>query len=439
MIQQTEFLERRNLLMSKLPKGSVVVVASADLQSKGNGTEFPFSQNSDFWYLTGFNEPGAWLVLSNLADDSTSHTSVIFCQPKDKTAEIWNGRRLGVENACGELLVDHAYPVDNLLQSLPDLLNNHAQVHFLMGTSSANEKILFDALQVLRSAPKQSKTAPNTIVDLGPVLHDMRLIKSPNEVSVMQAAADISCRAHIRAMKFVNPGVYEYQLEAEILHEFGMAGARAPAYSTIVGAGENACILHYTDNKDAVTDGDLVLIDAGANYHSYAADITRTFPVNGKFNEAQASLYQLVLDAQLAAMTLLKPGNNLKQATDVAVEVICLGLLEREILSGSLEENIQNNTWKQYFMHGLGHWLGLNVHDVGMYKLDAKDRPLVPGMVLTVEPGIYIDSEADVDSKWQGLGIRIEDNIVITETGHLVLTSAAPKTIADIEALMAGK
>lgn len=442
MIQPTEHLRRRNQLLSSLPAGSAVVVVSADLQPRGNGTEAAFSQNSDFLYLTGFNEPESWLILSNLEVPATSknnHVSTLFCQPKDKLAEIWNGRRLGEENASGALLVDQAFTSDTLQKSLPDLLNNHSQVYFLLGTDSKKEQVLMEAIQVLRKAPKQSRIPPSSIVDLAPVLHELRLLKSEVELEVMQAAADISCRAHARAMRFIKPGVYEYQLEAEIQHEFGMAGARSPAYSTIVGAGENACILHYTDNKDEVQDGDLVLIDAGANFHGYAADITRTFPVNGKFSEAQASLYQLVLDAQLGAMEILVPGNNLKQATDVAVEIICQGLIERGILKGTLEENIKSNSWRTYFMHGLGHWLGLNVHDVGMYKIDGEDRPLLPGMVLTVEPGIYIDFDADVDPKWQGIGIRIEDNIVITESGHDVLTSAVPKTIAEIEALMSEK
>ncbi|MCY7295453.1 Xaa-Pro aminopeptidase [Alteromonas sp. a30] len=442
MIAKTEFLQRRETLMSKLPVGSVVVVASAEMHQKGNGTEAAFTQDSDFLYLTGFNEPQAWLVL--IHDDvrngqAKNHRSVLFCQTKDKLAEIWNGRRLGVEQAPSELLVDEAHAIDDFEGLLPELLNEQKQVYFLLGSDDAKEAELMLALQLLRQAPKQTKTAPSMIVDLAPMLHEMRLFKSPAELAVMREAAEMSCRAHVRAMKRVQEGVFEYQLEADILHEFAMSGARSAAYNTIVGAGENACILHYTDNNCAVKKGDLVLIDAGAHYQGYAADITRTFPVSGKFSEAQASLYNLVLESQLKAMQVLVPGNTLKQATQVAVEVICQGLIERSILSGSLEYNLEHATWRQFFMHGLGHWLGMNVHDVGNYKVNGEDRPLQPGMVLTVEPGIYIDSQADVDPKWHGIGIRIEDDIVITADGHEVLTQNVPKTIDDIEALMAEK
>ena len=434
--------------MALLPQGSALLVASGTLMGRGNGTEYPFTQNSDFYYLTGFNEPNAWLYMSNLASEkaeqeeqkeqlaSENHWSVLFCQPKDKQMEIWHGRRLGVENACKALLVDEAKDVDELEEALPGLLNNHEHVHFLLGSDNDNEALIFGAMQVLRNAPKQSKLAPTSIVDLAPVLHEMRLIKSDWEVKTMRVAADISCEAHKRAMRFSKPGAYEYQLEAEILHEFRMSGAQSVAYNTIVGSGENACILHYTDNNDELKDGDLVLIDAGANYQGYAADITRTFPVNGKFTEEQTIIYNLVLESQLKAMDLLVPGNDLKQAADKAIEVICSGLIDLGILTGTVEENIESLAWRAFFMHGLGHWLGLNVHDVGMYKIAGEDRPLEPGMVLTVEPGIYIDSEAECDDKWKGIGVRIEDNILITEKGNEVLTSAVPKVISEIEALM---
>lgn len=440
MIPQTEFQQRRHDLMARLPEGSTVVIAAATLLQKGNGTEAPFTQHSDFLYLTGFNEPNAWLVLSHLSAETSetgsNHKSTLFCQPKDKLAEIWNGRRLGAEQAIETLLVDEAHSIDELEKALPELLNGFKQVYFLLGTNEQQESVLMQALQLLRKAPKQSKLAPTFVGDLATELHEMRLIKSDAEIALMKQAADMSCRAHCRAMQFVKEGGYEYQLEAEIHHEFAMSGARAPAYGTIVGSGENACILHYTDNNCAVKNGDLVLIDAGAHYQGYAADITRTFPVSGQFSEAQKSLYNLVLDAQLQALALLVPGNTFKQAMDKAVEVICQGLIERSILTGTLEDNLRDTTWRKYFMHGLGHWLGMNVHDVGMYKINDEDRPFEPGMVLTIEPGIYIDASAKVDPKWQGIGIRIEDNVVITATGHEVITQAAPKTVEDIEALM---
>jgi Xaa-Pro aminopeptidase len=269
------------------------------------------------------------------------------------------------------------------------------------------------------------------------ILHEMRLFKSANEAEIMRQAGKISSQAHCRAMQFCAPGKYEYQLEAELHHEFAMQGARYPAYGTIVGSGDNGCILHYTENQSQLVDGDLVLIDAGGELHGYAADITRTFPVSGRFSEPQSQLYNLVLAAQLKAFTLLKPGNTLKQATDLAIEVITEGLIELGLLSGSLEANIEALSYREFFMHGLSHWLGLDVHDVGHYKVDGTDRPLKAGMVITVEPGIYVSPTAQVDKKWCGIGIRIEDNLLITEQGHEVLTSAVPKTIADIELLMA--
>ena len=442
MIQPQEYIARRARLMASLPADSVVVVPSAELQSQGNGTDFPFIQDTSFLYLTGFNEPQAWLVLSNRQTDAEQESSAVFatlfCLPKNKLAEIWNGRRLGVDAANDVLAVDQAFAVDTFAENLPELLNEHKQVYFALGNDPAKEKQITDAISTLRQAPKQSKSPPEALVDLAPVLGEMRVLKSPAEVTVMQQAARISAKAHCRAMQFVKPGVFEYQLEAEIHHEFTMAGAKPHAYGTIVGSGENACILHYTDNSDAVKDGDLVLIDAGAYFQGYASDITRTFPVNGKFSEAQAELYQLVLDSQLAALEFLKPGNTISQAMDATVDVISRGLLRLGILQGELGDVIENNLWRQYFMHGLGHWLGMNVHDVGKYKIDGEDRPLQPGMVLTVEPGIYIDSDADVDPKWHGLGIRIEDDVVITLSGHKVLTGDVPKTIEEIEALMAG-
>jgi len=440
MIKAEEYIARRTRLMASLPADSIVVVPSADIHTQGNGTDFPFVQETSFFYLTGFNEPNAWLLLSNRQTaeptDGNRVTATLFCLPKHKQAEIWNGRRLGVEAAHETLHVDQALPVDTLKENLSDLLNAHQRVYFSLGKDAKKERVLTDALATLRRAPKQSKSPPDTLVDLAPVLGEMRVLKSPGEIAVMQQAAQISAKAHCRAMQFVKPGVFEYQLEAEIHHEFTMAGAKPTAYGTIVGSGENACILHYTDNQDAVKDGDLVLIDAGAYFQGYAADITRTFPVNGQFSEPQAALYQLVLDSQLAALALLKPGNTISQAMDATVDVMCKGLLRLGILQGELDDIVKNSLWRQYFMHGLGHWLGMDVHDVGKYKIDGQDRPLQPGMVLTVEPGLYIDSDAAVDPKWHGLGIRIEDDIVITQTGHCVLTEDVPKTIVDIEALM---
>lgn len=441
MISASEYAKRRQTLLAKLPDNSAVIIPSSAMQDRGNGTEFPFSQDRNFYYLTGFEETEACLFLSNRSDMAdtevpSNHFSLLFCLEKDKQQEIWHGRRLGVAAAPQVLAVDAAEDIEKLESQLPELLNNHDSVYLLLGQHLDNESTVFDALQTLRAAPKQSRHAPQAVIDLSPIINEMRLIKSEREIAVMQAAADMSCRAHKRAMQFAAPGKFEYQLEAEITHEFMLSGARQPAYNSIVGSGENACILHYTDNRDELHDGDLVLIDAGADYQGYAADITRTFPVSGQFSPEQKAIYELVLNAQLSAMTLIQPGNTMKQATDRAVEVICAGLIELGILQGTLADVIASMAWRQYFMHGLGHWLGLNVHDVGMYKVDGVDRPLQAGMVLTVEPGIYIDSDSEADARWHGIGVRIEDNVLITETGHKVLTAAVPKTVADIEELM---
>ncbi|MEP2601673.1 MAG: M24 family metallopeptidase, partial [Paraglaciecola sp.] len=309
-------------------------------------------------------------------------------------------------------------------------------LYFAQGHNPGADELVFDVMQALRDAPKQSKQAPTSVIDIRLILDEMRLIKSDAELEIMRHAAAIACQAHIRAMKFSEAGKNEYHLEAEIHHEFAMQGARHPAYGTIVGSGDNACILHYTENNQTLANGDLVLIDAGCELQGYAADITRTFPVSGKFSEAQKQLYELVLKAQLQTFSVIKANNTIQQASDLAIEVITQGLIELGILQGELADNIEQLTYREFYMHGLSHWLGLDVHDVGHYKVNNEDRALKAGMVLTVEPGIYIAPDAKVDSKWQGIGIRIEDNLLITESGYENLTQAAPKTIADIESIM---
>lgn len=434
-----EFQQRRAQLLAQCEPDSICIVASASLVTRSNDTEFPFRQDSDFWYLTGFNEPNAFLILSN-KDTTTNNRvchSLIFVEPTDAFAEVWHGRRLGVSNAAQTLGVDSAFDVDDIDDELVDLIDGHSHIYFSLDAAPRVESTINLALSTCRNAPKQAKTAPANVHDIQVILHAMRLIKSDAEIALMQRAADISAMAHVRAMLFSRAGKFEYQLEAEIHHEFAMQGARHPAYGTIVGSGENACILHYTENTDMLTDGDLVLIDAGCELAGYAADITRTFPVNGRFSGPQKQLYQLVLDAQYAALASLQPGSTISKAMQACVRVIVEGLVDLGILSGSVEANIEKEAWRKYFMHGLGHWLGLDVHDVGIYKIDALDRPLQVGMVMTVEPGIYIPSSSDVDEKFKGLGIRIEDDIVITKTGNHIMTSKVPKTISDIEALMA--
>lgn len=463
-ISLSEFQHRREQLLAKCEPNSICIVAAASLLTRSNDTEYPFRQNSDFWYLTGFNEPNAFLVLSNKynasghlsiakpsidqqsnadcpdtiqPDAMQSLSSTIFVQDSDALAEVWHGRRLGVSKAAKELGCDAACDVDDIDDELIDIIDGHEHIYFSLDAEPRVESVISMALSACRNAPKQSKLAPSTVHDIQPIIHAMRLLKSADEIAIMQRAADISAMAHVRAMLFSEAGKFEYQLEAEIHHEFTMQGARYPAYGTIVGSGDNACILHYTENASVLSSGDLVLIDAGCELEGYAADITRTFPVDGKFSDVQKQLYQLVLDAQKTALAELMPGNTISQAMLACVRVIVEGLVELGILTGSVESNIEKETWRKYFMHGLGHWLGLDVHDVGIYKVNASDRPLEAGMVMTVEPGLYISATANVDDKFKGIGIRIEDDIVITLDGHHIMTNKVPKEIQQIEALMA--
>lgn len=437
-MHNTEFLIRQKRLLEKMQPNSICLVPASHLVTRSRDTEYPFRQDSYFQYLCAFPEPEAWLVLSNHQDYS-KELCVLFCLDKDPAMEIWHGRRSGPKQAKQQYPVDRAYALDELDEQLLDLIDGHQHVYFAQGHDHDADDLVFSLLQALRDAPKQSKHAPSSLIDVRIILDEMRLIKSASEIDLMRQAAAVATQAHIRAMQFVEAGKNEYHLEAEIHHEFAMQGAKYPAYSTIVGSGDNACILHYTENNQGLKAGDLVLIDAGCEWQGYASDITRTFPVSGAFSNEQKQLYELVLNAQLAAFDVIKPDNTIKQASDVVIAVITQGLIDLGILKGKLTDNIERQTYRQFYMHGLSHWLGLDVHDVGNYKIDGQDRPLKTGMVLTVEPGIYIAPDADVDSKWCGIGIRIEDNLLITQSGHENLTLAAPKTISDIEALMSKK
>ncbi|WP_339721357.1 Xaa-Pro aminopeptidase [uncultured Paraglaciecola sp.] len=437
-MDNSEFLSRQTHLLHKMQPNSICLLPASGLVTRSRDTEFPFRQDSYFHYLCGFPEPDAWLVLSNHQEYSKG-MSVLFCLDKDPTMEIWHGRRVGPKQAKQQYPVNMAFAEDELGERLLDLIDGHQNLYFAQGHNPNADELVFSLLQALRDAPKQSRQAPASLIDSRIILDEMRLFKSTTEIELMRKAAAIATQAHMRAMRFVAADKNEYHLEAEIHHEFAMQGAKYPAYGTIVGAGDNACILHYTENNQVLKDGDLVLIDAGCEWQGYAADITRTFPVSGQFSEQQKQLYELVLRAQLAAFEQIKPNNTIKQASDVAVAVITQGLLDLDILKGDLTDNIKQQNYREFYMHGLSHWLGLDVHDVGNYKIDGQDRPLKPGMVLTVEPGIYIAPDAKVDNKWRGIGIRIEDNLLITTSGYENLTLAAPKTINDIEALMLTK
>ncbi|WP_233520620.1 Xaa-Pro aminopeptidase [Flocculibacter collagenilyticus] len=434
----TEFKARRERVLAQMEAGAVALFPAASEVTRSRDTEFPFRQDSDFHYLTGFPEPDAILVLIK-ADNNTPNSqnqSMLFCLPKDPVAEIWQGRRFGQEQAAQNFLFDQAYSLDEAERQLIDILNGVQHIYFSQGSYAAFDTFIFDLLSKLRSNPKKGWKAPQQITDVRHIVHEMRLFKSDAEIAVMRQAGAISCEAHKRAMQFVQPGATEFQIEAELHHHYAMNGARYPAYGTIAGSGDNACILHYTENNAELHDGDLLLVDSGCELAGYAADITRTYPVNGQFSKEQAALYQIVLDAQLAALEYTKPGGTLKQAADVVNRIITQGLVSLGILQGDVEALIEQAQHKRFYMHGLGHWLGLDVHDVGEYKINDVERPFEPGMVLTIEPGIYISQSEAVDDKWKGIGIRIEDNILITEHGYDNLTQAVPKTIAEIEALM---
>ncbi|WP_312467862.1 Xaa-Pro aminopeptidase [Pseudescherichia sp.] len=431
---QSEFLRRRQALLAQMAPASAALIFSAPEATRSADSEYPYRQNSDFWYFTGFNEPEAVLVL--IKSDDTHNHSVLFNRLRDKTAEIWFGRRLGQEAAPEKLGVDRALAFSEIDEQLYQLLNGLDVVYHAQGEYSYADAILFTALDKLRKGSRQNLTAPASITDWRPIVHEMRLFKSPEEIDVLRRAGEISALAHTRAMQACRPGMFEYQLEGEILHEFNRHGARFPSYNTIVGSGENGCILHYTENESELRDGELVLIDAGCEYRGYAGDITRTFPINGKFTPAQREIYDIVLASLDAALTLFRPGTSIQDVTSDVVRIMITGLVKLDILKGDVDQLLADNAHRAFFMHGLSHWLGLDVHDVGVYGPD-RSRTLEPGMVLTVEPGLYIAPDADVPPQYRGIGIRIEDDILITENGNENLTTSVVKRADEIEALMA--
>jgi len=433
-LAQTEYRQRRQQLIEQMEANSIAIVPTAVETVRNRDVEHPFRQDSDFYYLSGFAEANACLVL---IPGRKQGEYILFCEAKDPALEIWTGRRAGPEGAARDFFVDEAYPIEAIDSVLPELIEGKARVYSVMGANSKFDSQLTHWLNQVKAMVRKGAQVPHEFSALDHLLHEMRLIKSPAEIEIMQKAADISAAAHCRAMQVAKPGCFEYQLEAEILHEFTREGSRWPAYPSIVGGGENACILHYTNNDMAIADGGLVLIDAGCELDYYAADITRTFPVNGKFSPEQKALYELVLSAQLVAIAQVKPGNNWNAAHEAAVEVLVRGLLDLGLLSGDLEQIIEDESYRTFYMHRTGHWLGMDVHDVGEYRIDKEWRPLIAGMTLTVEPGLYIAPDCEeVEPRWRGIGIRIEDDIVVTTDGCHVLSHKVPKTVADIEALM---
>ena len=420
-LPKEEFGERRTRVFTQMQPNSALLLFSEIEKRRNNDCTYPFRQDSYFWYLTGFNEPNAALLLLKTEQ---AEKAIIFLRPRDPLLETWNGRRLGVERAPEQLNVNEAYSIEELATVLPKILKNLTALYYVPEIHTWGDKLV-----------TESAVSFSEILDWQPMLSEMRLIKSPNEIRLMQQAGQITALGHIKAMQTTRPNRFEYEIESDILHEFNRHCARFPSYNSIVAGGNNACILHYTENDRPLNDGDLVLIDAGCEFAMYAGDITRTFPVNGKFSQPQREIYELVLKAQKRAIELLVPGNSIKQANDEVIRIKTQGLVNLGILKGDVDTLIEQQAYRQFYMHGLGHWLGLDVHDVGSYGQD-KQRILEIGMVITVEPGIYIAEDADVPEQYKGIGVRIEDNLLMTEYGNKILTAAAPKEIADIENLM---
>jgi Xaa-Pro aminopeptidase len=431
-----DFSTHRANFFDKMKPNSIAFFGAASQVTRSNDTEYAFCQNKHFYYLTGFNEPDALLLL--LKTDNNQQ-AILFSLAKDKSHEVWHGRRVGQQKACQHYNVDQSFVLEQLPSLLPDYLNGLSQVYFCFDNNAMSQQV-FTGLSLLRATVRQGTKVPEVLIDASPLINELRLIKSANEIELMRQVNYISGLAHQRAMQNAAVGKFEYQIESELLHEFSRHGARHPAYASIVAGGDNANILHYTDNDATLQDNDLLLIDAGGELSGYAADITRTFPINGKFSTPQKLLYQLILDTQLTVISAIKPGITFIKLNEIANECLTQGLLDLAILSGDLSQLLLDKACKKYFIHGLGHWLGLDVHDVGDYHINENRqqcREFVAGMVLTIEPGLYMpNDDYELDEKWRGIGIRIEDNIVVTQQGHENLTVNSPRTISDIEALM---
>ena len=436
-ISQAEYRQRRELLMSKIGKG-VAIFRSAPTSVMHNDVEYVFRQDSDFYYLTGFNESEAVLVL---APNHPEHRFVLFVQPKDPKIETWTGYRLGVEGAKEKFGADEVYPINELDEKLPQYLAKSDRIYYHLGRDQYfNEKIINHWQKLIRVYPKNG-TGPVAIEDSNFVLHPQRLVKSPAEIEMIRIATDISAKSHNRAREFAQPGRYEYEVEAEIEHTFRLLGGNGPAYPSIVASGANACVLHYIDNHRQMQENELLLIDAGCCYGYYNGDITRTFPISGKFTPEQKAIYELVLEAQTQAIEEVKTGNPYNAYHNKAVRVLVEGLMELGLLAGDIEEIIKEEKYKPFYMHRTGHWLGLDVHDAGLYKCGEESwQTLQPGQVLTVEPGIYIspyiqpvEGQPEIPDHWKGIGVRIEDDVLITVEGNEVLTAGVPKSVAEME------
>ena len=428
-----EFTKRRKRLMDMMGSNSIAVIPTSPVRVRNRDVEYPFRPDSDFYYLTGFAEPESVAVL---VPDRAAGEFILFCRERDAKLETWHGRRAGLEGACERYGADDAFPIEDLDDILPGLLEDRERIYYAMGNDPVFDQRVLSWVRQVRDRARTGVNAPDEFISLNHVLHEMRLFKSRKEVAAMRKAAKIAASGHRRAMQVCRPGMMEYQIEAELMHEFMRQGAPAPAYPPIVGGGHNSCILHYNENSEQLNDGDILLIDAGAEYDYYASDITRSFPVNGKFSKEQREIYGIVLEAQLAAIEAVKPGNHWNEPHEAAVKIMTQGLVTLGLLDGRTRTLIKDQAYSKYYMHRTGHWLGMDVHDVGDYKLDGEWRTLEPGMVLTIEPGLYFQPHRGLAKKWWNIGIRIEDDVLVTGDGHDVLSKDVVKSIDEIEELM---
>jgi Xaa-Pro aminopeptidase len=430
-MNQSEFARRRRALMRMMGKNSVAILPAAPMRVRNRDVEYPYRQDSDFIYLTGFAEPEAVAVL---APGRAAGEFVLFCRPSSPEREQWDGRRASPAGAVADYGADEAFPIDEIDELLPEIMGGCDSVYYTMGAQPEFDQRLLSWVAELRALRGSDQHTPDEFVALEHHLHDLRLYKSRAEISAMKKAARITTAAHERAMRACRPGMREYEVEAEYMHEFRRHGV-VNAYQPIVGGGANACVLHYVDNTDELQAGDLVLVDIGCEYDSYAADVTRTWPVSGQFSVPQRALYDVVLAAHQAAIAQVAPGKHWNDPHDAAVRVITRGLVKLGLLKGDVRKLIAAGKYRRFFMHRTGHWLGMDVHDVGDYKVSGQWRLLEPGMVMTVEPGLYIPAARNIPAKWRNIGIRIEDDVLVTKTGNEVLTRALPVAAEAIEAL----
>ncbi|MGF1468816.1 MAG: aminopeptidase P N-terminal domain-containing protein [Sandaracinaceae bacterium] len=428
----TTYAGRRERLLAALPEGAVAVLPSQPTALRNHDVEHAYRQHSDLFYLTGLDEPQSVLVLTTVHPE---HHAVLFLRERNPEREMWDGARAGVDGAKGDLGLDEAFPIHELDRRLPDYLEGATTLLYAFGEDPAFDVRLGAALRTARSRHRKGKAYPTRLIDPALVLHEQRLRKSADELRTMARAAEVTREAHLAAMRIARPGLHEYEVEAELRRVFLRGGSQRVAYDPIVGSGPNATVLHYRRNDRRMEDGDLLLIDAGAEVDYYACDVTRTFPVNGRFTAEQRAIYDLVLEAQTRAIDAVRPGATVEDVHDVSLRTITEGLVDLGLVEGPVDDAVAEERYKTLFPHRTSHWLGMDVHDVGLYFVDGEARPLEAGFILTVEPGVYVPLDADVEERWRGIGVRIEDDVLVTEDGHESMTAAIPKSPEAMEKL----